>query len=140
MDDDVRAFFDAANFCHVSTLKADGSVHAVIVWAHTDGDHVVVNSVLGRDWPSNLRRDPRVTLVAWQLDDPRNFVRVTGTMVREDTTGAEEHIDFLCQKYQGEDYPYRSPGEVRVKLYVEPRETFIFIGGSADSAIRRAGG
>jgi PPOX class probable F420-dependent enzyme len=141
MDNDVRAFFDAPNFCHVSTLKADGSVHAVIVWAHTEGDHVVLNSVIGRDWPSNLQRDPRVSLVAWDNDDPRNFARISGRLAREETDGAEEHIDFLAHKYQGtETYPYRSPGEVRVKLYVEPEQSTVFIGGSADSEPRKIDG
>jgi PPOX class probable F420-dependent enzyme len=139
IDPDVRAFFDAPNFCHVSTLRRDGSVHAVIVWAHTDGDCVVLNGVDGRDWLSNLRRDPRVTLVAWDGADPRNFARVSGQVVREEREGAGRHIDFLAHKYEGvERYPYANDGEVRVKVYIEPERESVFIGGSRDSRVRRA--
>lgn len=138
MEPDVQAFFDAANFCHVATLRQDGRVHSVIVWVHTEGGRVVLNSVVGRDWLANLRRDPRVTLVAWDTKDPRNFARISGRLVEEDYAGAGPHIDFLAYKYQGvERYPYAVPGEVRVKLFIEPEETAVFIGGSSDSRIAR---
>jgi PPOX class probable F420-dependent enzyme len=140
VDDNVRAFFDAPNFCHVSTLKDDGSVHAVIVWVHTEGERIVLNSADGRDWPANLRRDPRVTLVAADVNDPRNFARIAGRYVGEDHDNAEAHIDFLANKYEGTStYPYRVPGEIRVKLFIEPEESWVFIGGSRDSQIRPTG-
>jgi PPOX class probable F420-dependent enzyme len=138
VDADVQGFFDARNFCVVSTLRHDGRIHSVIVWAHTEDGRVVLNSVVGRDWLANLRRDPRVTLVAWDDDDPRNFARVCGRLVEEDYEAAGRHVDFLAHKYQGvERYPYANEGEVRVKLFIEPEETAVFIGGSSDSRIAR---
>jgi PPOX class probable F420-dependent enzyme len=134
MDPDVRRFFEGRNFCHVSTLKQDGSIHAVLVWTHTAGDLITLNSAEGRDWPANLRRDPRVTLLVADAEDQRNFARVQGRLVEADHAGAEAHIDELAHKYEGtETYPYRVPGEVRVRLLINPERSWVFIGGRADA-------
>ena len=37
------------------------------------------------------------------------------------TDGADAHIDELAQKYLGvESYPFRQPGQVRVKVTIAP--------------------
>ncbi|MEX1141599.1 MAG: hypothetical protein WD993_09010 [Thermoleophilaceae bacterium] len=37
--------------------------------------------------------------------------------------GTDEHIDKLAKKYFGEDeYPFRSPGEVRLLIRVHPEK------------------
>jgi PPOX class probable F420-dependent enzyme len=132
MDPQVRSFFEGRNFCHVSTLRADGSVHAVLVWTHTEGDLVTLNSAEGRDWPANLRRDPRVTLLVADANDQRNFARVEGRLVGVDHADAEAHVDLLGHKYEGTPgYPYRVAGEVRIKLLIEPEKSWVFIGGKA---------
>ena len=36
-------------------------------------------------------------------------------------SGADEHIDSLAKKYLGQNrYPYRQPGEVRIRYEIEP--------------------
>jgi hypothetical protein len=48
-------------------------------------------------------------------------VTVKGRAVEITHDGADEHIDFLSKKYLGqEEYPYRSPGEVRLMIRVRP--------------------
>jgi len=40
---------------------------------------------------------------------------------RHSTEGADAHIDGLAKKYLGVDeYPYRQPGEQRIKFVVAP--------------------
>ena len=51
LTDPVRAVIQGRNFCHVSTLNENGSIHATLVWSDADGDHVVLNSAQGRRWP-----------------------------------------------------------------------------------------
>ena len=50
------------NFATLSTLREDGSVHAVVIWYGLEGDRLALNSAEGRDWPANVRRDTRVTV------------------------------------------------------------------------------
>ncbi len=51
----------AKNFCHVATLRPDGSVHGVPVWVDVQDGLPTLNTAGGRVWPRNLERDPRVT-------------------------------------------------------------------------------
>ncbi len=75
----------------------------------------------------NVERDPRVTLMIWDHEDPYRFVEVRGTVV-EEVKGAEarEHIDKLSYKYHDRPYGTRIQSE-RVILKVAPRRQVIRI-------------
>jgi PPOX class probable F420-dependent enzyme len=116
-----REILEAPNFAHVATLRADGSPHGVLVWVDVEGDRVVLNSSEGRDWPENLKRDPRVSLTVPNSENPYETVVIRGRVAEATHEGADEHIDKMAKKYLGQDeYPYRQPGEQRVKIVVEP--------------------
>jgi PPOX class probable F420-dependent enzyme len=111
----------AKNFCVVSTIRPDGSVHAAPVWVDVQNARPVINTAEGRAWPENLKRDPRVTLTVQNLENPYEYVSIRGRVTDQAHDGADEHIDSLAMKYLGqESYPYRQPGEQRVILRVEP--------------------
>ena len=46
--DPVRELIKARNFCHVSTLNENGSIHSTLVWVDADAEHIVLNSAQGR--------------------------------------------------------------------------------------------
>jgi PPOX class probable F420-dependent enzyme len=109
------------NFCHVATLRADGTVHGVPVWVDVQDGRPVLNTAEGRAWPRNLERDPRVTLTVQNLENPYEYVTIRGRVTQRTREGADAHIDALAGKYLGKDeYPYRQPGEERVIIRVEP--------------------
>jgi PPOX class probable F420-dependent enzyme len=111
----------AKNFCNVATLRADGSVHGVPVWVDVEDGRPVLNTAEGRAWLVNLERDPRVTLIVPNLENPYEYLEVRGRIAERTRDGADEHIDALANKYLGADeYPYRQPGEQRVIVRVEP--------------------
>lgn len=119
-DSPVKELLEQPNYAVVSTLNRDGSIHNTIVWISAEGDHVAVNSAIGRLWPTNLERDPRVTVVVFEAGNPYNFVEIRGTATSS-TEDADEHINALAKKYTGQDeYPYRQPGEERIKFAIEP--------------------
>ena len=120
-DPPVKELLEQPNYAVISTLNHDGSIHNTIVWISAEGDNVSVNSAVGRLWPTNLERDPRVTVVVYESGNPYNFVEVRGT-ASGTTEGADEHINQLAKKYIGQDeYPYRQPGEQRIKFVIEPQ-------------------
>jgi hypothetical protein len=43
-----------------------------------------------------------------------------GTVVEQTTEGADDHIEKLSQKYLGQKYPWRQPGQQRVILRIKP--------------------
>jgi PPOX class probable F420-dependent enzyme len=118
-----RQLLEAPNYANVSTLRADGSPHAVVVWVDVDDGRVLLNSSEGRAWPRNLERDPRVAITVADAQNPYEYVSIRGRVVERTTESADEHIDKLAKKYLGKDeYPFRQPGEVRVKFAVEPEQ------------------
>ena len=118
-DGPVKQLLDKPNHAVISTLNEDGSIHSAVVWVSAEGDGVAVNSAEGRKWPSNLDRDPTASVVVYDQGNPFEYVEVRGRASRAD--GADDHIDSLAQKYIGEDtYPFRQPGEERVKFVVQP--------------------
>jgi PPOX class probable F420-dependent enzyme len=117
----------AKNFCVVSTIRADGTVHAAPTWVDVENGRPVLNTAEGRAWPSNLERDPRVTLTVQNMENPYEYVSIRGRVAERTTTGADEHIDSLAMKYLGqESYPYRQPGEQRVIVKVEPEHVHVY--------------
>jgi PPOX class probable F420-dependent enzyme len=124
-----RKILDAPNYAHVATLRGDGTVHGVVVWVDADDASILLNSAEGRAWPANVRRDPRVTITVANHENPYEYVEIRGRVVEDTHDGADEHIDALAKKYLGKDtYPFRQPGEQRVKFVIEP-ERVRYAGG-----------
>ncbi|MDP8944115.1 MAG: PPOX class F420-dependent oxidoreductase [Actinomycetota bacterium] len=117
----ARELLEAPNFCHVATLRRDGSPHLNPVWVDVEDGLVVLNSAEGRAWPANARRDPRVTLSVMNLENPYEYVEIRGRVVEDTHEGADEHIDRMAMKYLGQEtYPFRAEGEQRLILRIEP--------------------
>ncbi len=62
LPDDVRAFLDDTRFGTIATIDPDGSPRQAVIWYTLEGEEIVFNSAVGRRWPANLLRDPRVAL------------------------------------------------------------------------------
>lgn len=115
-----RLLTEQRNHAVVSTLNPDGSVHATVAWLNIEDGQVAVNSAVGRRWPTNLLRDPRITVLVYDEHNPYDYVEICG-QVTASTDGADGHIDRLAQKYIGQEtYPYRQPGEQRITFRVTP--------------------
>jgi PPOX class probable F420-dependent enzyme len=121
IDGRAEELLKAKNFCHVATLREDGSVHGVPVWVDVLDGLPAVNTAVGRAWPTNLERDPRVTLTIQNSENPYEYLAIRGTVAESTTDGADEHIDALAKKYMDVDsYPMRQPGEQRLIIRVQP--------------------
>ncbi|MHB8490988.1 MAG: PPOX class F420-dependent oxidoreductase [Solirubrobacteraceae bacterium] len=115
----AKALLEEKNFCIVSTQQGDGTVHAVPVWVDVQDGQAVLNTAEGRRWPSNLERDPHVTLTVPNIQNPYEYVTIRGHVAERTREGADEHIDAMAKKYMGQDtYPLRQPGEQRVIVRV----------------------
>ncbi|MFZ0380263.1 MAG: PPOX class F420-dependent oxidoreductase [Solirubrobacteraceae bacterium] len=118
-DPDVHKLLTEPNYAVVSTLNRDGSIHSTVAWIDVQDGVPAINSAKGRVWPTNLERDPRVSAVVIESGNPYNFVEIRGTA--QEVDGADEHINGLTKKYIDQDeYPFRAPGEVRVKFEIAP--------------------
>jgi PPOX class probable F420-dependent enzyme len=121
IDDRSRELLEAKNFAHVATISSDGMPHTAIAWIDVHGDVVQVNSAAGRDWPANLRRDPRLAITVVNQENPYEYVTIKGEAIEITPEGADEHIDSLAKKYLDKDeYPFRLEDEVRLKIRIRP--------------------
>ena len=125
----ARELIEGKNFVTVGTLAKDGSPTLNVVWGDVDDDHVLLNTAEGRQWPENLRRDPRVTLTVPNQENPYEYVQIRGRLAEDTHDGADEHIDKLAKKYLDEDeYPYRQEGEQRLIVKIAPERVKVMGG------------
>lgn len=107
--------------CYLATTMPDGSPQLTQTWVDTDGDRVLINSVLTHVKTRNIQRDPRVALTVTDPDQPHRYFQVRGRVLEVRTEGAVEHIEDLAQRYLGGPYPwFGGRDQVRVILVIEP--------------------
>ncbi len=117
----LQELIDAKNFGSLATVMPDGSPHVAPVWVDYDGGDVIVNTDEGRQKMKNIRRDPRVAMDIYSLQNPYDMVALRGRVVDIKREGAREHIDKLSKKYTGHDiYQMHQPGERRVIVRIRP--------------------
>ncbi len=123
LPDLARRLLDGKNFATVATVMGDGRPQASVVWIHTDGPHIVFNTAEGRVKPRNMRRDARVAIAVFGMENPYQQAMIQGRVVAMEHEGAEEHIDAMTKKYLDLDsYPHRKEGEERVIVKVAPEK------------------
>ena len=117
----VAELLEAKNFAQVATTRQDGSPHVTPVWVDHDGEHVVINTAEGRDWPANARRSGQIAINVLNQENPYEYVYIRGTVAEDTEDGADEHIDKMAKKYMDVDeYPFRQEGETRIIIKVAP--------------------
>ena len=93
----ARRFLDAPRFGIVATINPDGSPLQAVVWYLLETDTIVFNSRVGRRWPANLLRDPRVSLTVvdgYDYVDLRGQVEIDG-----DPERSQAIIAALAHRY-----------------------------------------
>lgn len=113
----------------LTTLMPDGQPQTTPVWCSYDGRYVYINTARGRQKDENIRRDPRVTLLAIDPADPYRYVEVRGVVDDITTEGAVAHIDELVRQYTDLDRYFGgfapaglAEKMVRVKMRVQPTD------------------
>ena len=82
----------------VGTVDPDGRPRQVLVWYRLDGETVVLNSLVGRRWPTDLAREGWVSVV---VSDGHDWVSVEGTLaVVEDQATAQADIAAMARAYE----------------------------------------
>ena len=106
--DHIRAFLADERFATIATVDADGTPRQAAVWYTVDGDEIIVNSAVGRRWPTNLLRDGRISLAVIDVADGYRWVGVSGTVrAVTDQTIAQADIAGMARRY-----PNEGPGDI----------------------------
>ena len=124
---DALDLFGPPNHAVLSTLQADGSPQASVVWITHDRGIPSFNTARGRVKVRNLQRDPRCTFVVFDLADPERYVEVRGTARIAPDDGLD-HCQTLSYAYDGAPFRELEDGEVRVVVTIDPEHVFYHAG------------
>jgi PPOX class probable F420-dependent enzyme len=108
LSDRLKALLDGPVFIVVGTIQPDGSPQLSPVWVKRDGEDVLFSTTVDRRKEKNLARDPRVSVVVQDPDNPYLYAEIRGT-AEMTTEGGPELIDELSVKYTGKRYAEFNP-------------------------------
>ena len=77
----------------LTTVMPDGQPQTTAVWCDYDGVFVRVNTMHGFRKEKNMRRNPRVTLLCFDLHEPLRSLEIRGCVEEMTVVGAMEHLD-----------------------------------------------
>jgi PPOX class probable F420-dependent enzyme len=90
----------------LSTVMPDGRPQTSVVWCDFDGACVRVNTMRGFRKERNMRRNPRVTLLCYDPQQPLRYLEIRGTVIDMSEDDALQHLDDLSSKYAGRPVRY----------------------------------
>jgi PPOX class probable F420-dependent enzyme len=110
----VRAFLaDRPRYATIATLNRDGSPHQSVIWYLLRGDLIIVNSRVGRRWPANVRRDPRISFA---VEEGENAVTMAGVAeIAAEGERAQADIAEMAWRYDEPDVAQREIARYRTE-------------------------
>jgi hypothetical protein len=109
-------------FATLATLQADGTPLQAVVWYTLGDDAILVNSRVGRRWPTNLLRDPRFSFVAGQGYE---WVGIRGIAeALTDPAQAQTDIAAMARRYHATD-PDKAERLIREGFERQQRISFL---------------
>lgn len=101
----------------LATTLPNGTPQVTPVWFNYADGHVHINSAAGRLKDRAIRAKPFLALMVADPQNPRRYIQVRGPVVTITEEGADEHINFLSHRYEGQDYTFTA-GQVRVRYVI----------------------
>ena len=96
----ARGLLDGPNTGVLATINPDGAPQTSVVWVGLDGDDVVISTTVGMRKETNLRRDPRASLLVVDKDDPGRYVEIRGAATVSEDVDRVLAVQ-LAEKYVG---------------------------------------
>jgi PPOX class probable F420-dependent enzyme len=122
--DRARAFLDDIHFATIATIDPDGTPRQAVIWYTLEGDELVINSAVGRRWPTNLVRDPRVSIAVTDRQDGYRWIGFSGSVtVVEDQSTAQADIAGMARRYHADD-PQEAEDLIRDRFERQARISF----------------
>ncbi len=121
-------FIDGVSFATLATVMKSGAPHTSVLWITRDGDDVLFSTVVGRQKHLNMQREPRVSLLVIDGQNPYRYLEVRGTVAMTEE-GGRELIDRLADKYTGRAVYTADEGTDNVRVVCRLSPTKIILHG-----------
>lgn len=120
-----RYLFEGTVDVILTTISKKGYPHSSMIWCSYDGENILLNTGVGYQKERNMRRNPNVSVFAYDPQTPEKWITVSG-IVELVSEGAVEHLNKLCYKYTGLKDFYRDlmpelTGEERIIVKIPPK-------------------
>ena len=120
----VRDFLAEPRFISIATVDPDGAPRQSVVWYLLEGDTLVINSRVGRRWPTNLLRDGRLAVSIIDPADPYAWIGITGHVeVIDDPEQSQADIAAMARRYYPHD-PAKAERMIERTFQPQPRISF----------------
>jgi len=120
----IRDFLAETRFATIATINSDGSPSQALIWYRFGDDTIVINSAIGRRWPTNLLRDPRISVAVHDADDGYRWVGLNGSVeARTDQAAAQADIAEMARRYHADD-PAEAEALIRDRFQRQTRISF----------------
>ena len=96
-----KDLIDGPYLVALTTIMPDGQPQITPVWCNREDGFVLINVMKGFRKEKNMRLNPKVTLLAYDLKNPLRNIEIRGHVVEMTEEGALEHNDQLAQLYLG---------------------------------------
>jgi PPOX class probable F420-dependent enzyme len=124
LPDSVREFLATGfRFALIATIDPDGGPRQALIWFMRDGDDLIINSAVGRRWPGNLVRDPRISVTVADADGD-HWVGIQGVVEAiTDQPTAQADIATMARHYHA-DEPDEAERLIRDRFQRQERISF----------------
>lgn len=110
---------------HVASIGPEGEPQNSPVWFDWDGTYLRFAQVIGHQQKlRNLRREPRVSLLIVDPQNPYRYLEVRGRVERIEPDPDGAFINAMARKYIGNDrYPFGKPNDEWRVVVIRPERT-----------------
>jgi PPOX class probable F420-dependent enzyme len=124
LSEHLRTFLDDIHFATIATLGEDGSPRQAVIWYALDGGELIINSAIGRRWPADLLRDPRLSIAITDHRDGYRWIGFDGRVqVIRDQSTAQADIAGMARRYHA-DEPDEADRLIRERFERQERVSF----------------
>ena len=125
----ARRFLEVpGRYATIATLGPHGDPHQAVVWYAIDEQGLLINSRVGRRWPTDLARDPRISLTVDGSDAPTGreaYVTVRGRAAAV-ATGDEAMRDIQALAVRYGQSTDGWVGQQRITFRIEPLAVHVY--------------
>lgn len=102
----VRRFVQAPRTAALATVGPDGAPHQTFIWYDLEpGDVILVNSLVGRRWPAELRRTGHAALAIANRRNELSWVGISARLLAIDEDRDRALADILALAHRYMEHP-----------------------------------
>jgi PPOX class probable F420-dependent enzyme len=126
----ARGLVDGVNTGVLATNNPDGSPQSSVVWVARDGDELLISTEAGRRKDSNLRKDPRASLLVIDKTSADRYVEIRGIATVTEDIGravAQQLAEIYAGPGAGQEYVDLPPQITRTVIRITPHKVIVHV-------------